>query len=87
MSLGFQVMGIPRGGGHCLTVIYSNIVPLNTKLFTKQFGTQVPKCLQFERLLNVGLRRQDVLHGPAQPWQNFPLCRRRPSYDSRAVGR
>ena len=31
----FQVMGIPRWGRHCLTVIYSNIVPLNTKLFTK----------------------------------------------------
>ena len=31
----FQVMGISRWGGHCLTVIYSNIVPLNIKLFTK----------------------------------------------------
>ena len=31
----FQVMGIPRRGGHCLTVIYSNIVPLTTNLFTK----------------------------------------------------
>ena len=36
--LAFQVIpsqGNPRWGGHCLTVIYSNIVPLNTKLFTK----------------------------------------------------
>ena len=31
----FQVIGIPRWSGHCLTVIYSNIIPLNTKLFTK----------------------------------------------------
>ena len=31
----FQVMGIPRLHGHILTVIYSNIFPLNTKLFTK----------------------------------------------------
>ena len=46
---------------------------------TVQFGTQVPKCLEFERLLNAGPQRQDVLHVPVQPWQNFPLCSRRPS--------
>ena len=31
----FQVMGIPRWRGHCLTACHSNIVPLNIKLFTK----------------------------------------------------
>ena len=30
-----QVMGIPRNGGQCLAVIYSNTVELNTKLFTR----------------------------------------------------
>ena len=49
-----------------------------------QFGTQVRKCLQFERHFNSGPWRQDVLYGPAQ---NFALCRLRPSQDSRAVGR
>ena len=28
-------MGIPRKGGQCLAVIYSNTVALNTRLFTK----------------------------------------------------
>ena len=28
-------MGIPRKGGQCLAVIYSNIVALNTKRFTR----------------------------------------------------
>ena len=31
----FQVMGSPRKGGQCLAVIYSNIVALNTRLFSR----------------------------------------------------
>ena len=55
----FQVMEIPRWGGHCLTDIYSNIVLLNTKLFssylkrhpskhirTKKLPEKLSRCLQ-----------------------------------------
>ena len=52
-----------------------------------QFGTQVKKCLQFEWHLNSGPWRQDILYGPAWPWQNFSCCRPKPLQDSRAVRR
>ena len=45
----FQVMGIPRWGGHCLTVIYSNIVPLNIKLFTKYLRRHPTKHIRTKK--------------------------------------
>ena len=42
----FQVMGFPRWGGHCLTVIYSNIVPSNIKLSTKYLRSHPSKHIR-----------------------------------------
>ena len=46
----FQVMGIPRWRGHCLTVIYSNIVPLNTTLFAKYLRRHPSKHICTKKL-------------------------------------
>ena len=50
---------------NCILVVTTDTINIS------KFGTQVPKCLQHERLFNAGPRHQDVLHGPAQPRQNF----------------
>ena len=46
----FQVTGIPRKGGQCLTVIYSNIVALNTRLFTKYVRRHLSKKINTKQL-------------------------------------
>ena len=53
LSRWFQVMGIPRWCGHCLTVIYSNIVPLNTKLFTKYLRRHPSKHIHTKNHLKI----------------------------------
>ena len=46
----FQVMGIPRKGGQCLAVIYSNIAALNTKLFTRYVRRHPSKNINTTKL-------------------------------------
>ena len=43
-------MGIPRKGGQFLAVIYSNIVTLNTKLFTKYVKRHPSKKINTKKL-------------------------------------
>ena len=45
----FQVTGIPRWGGHRLAVIYSNIVPLNSKLFNKYLRRHPSKHIRTKK--------------------------------------
>ena len=56
LSRWFQVMGIPRKGGQCLAVIYSNIVALNTKLFTRYLRRHPSKKINTKKLLEKLLR-------------------------------
>ena len=44
------VMGIPRKCGHCLAVIYSNIVALNTGLFTRYVRRHHSKKINTKKL-------------------------------------
>ena len=46
----FQIMEIPKIGGQCLAVIYSNIVVLNTKLFTRYVRTHPSKKINTKKL-------------------------------------
>ena len=46
----FQVMGIPRKGGQCLEVIYSNIVELNTGLFTRYVRRHLSQKINTKKL-------------------------------------
>ena len=50
LSRCFQVMGIPRKGGQCLAVIYSSIVVLNTKLFTRYVRRHPSKKINTKKL-------------------------------------
>ena len=47
-----MIMGIPRKGGQCLAVIYSNIVALNTKLFTRYVRRHPSKTINTKKLLD-----------------------------------
>ena len=46
----FQVMSIPRKGGQCLAVIYSIIVALNTRLFTRCVRRHPSKRINTKKL-------------------------------------
>ena len=46
----FQVMGIPRKSGQCLAVIYSNIVALNTWLFTRYVRRHPSKKINYRKV-------------------------------------
>ena len=46
----FQVIGIPIKGGQCLAVIYSNIVALNTRLFTRYVRRHPSKKIDTKKL-------------------------------------
>ena len=65
----FQVAGIPRKSGQCLAVIYSNIVVLNSRLFTKYFearpGQQIHTKKHLKKLFQMPLR--EIKHRTAGP--------------------
>ena len=62
----FQDMGIPRKGGQCLAVIYSNIVALNTKIFSRYVRRHPSKKIRNSRGLKEskfsGTEKRDVLN-------------------------
>ena len=76
-------MGIPRKGGQCLAVIYSNIVALNTRLFSRSVRRQPSKKINTKKLPEMlfGMPPRAINHQLSCPFElasgSFLIGRRR----------